>query len=141
MHACAQAEANEAGGAGAALALAHVPAEAVPAPAQLAADVNYPPARASHEEVLADAELFNATLREVLQALGSGLDKVRGLQLCSCEHGVPTVFAPRASPQLCSGRPGALASRQLACATRCGRCRAWRGVSWTCSSSTATSPR
>ena len=49
------------------------------APQQQPAHVlsNYPPAQATHEEVLANRELFNTTLRDALYALGSSLEKVQ----------------------------------------------------------------
>lgn len=58
-------------------ALAPGPAANTPAAAAAAAPLaNYPPARATHEEVLADRERFNVTWREALAALGINLDKV-----------------------------------------------------------------
>ena len=63
--------------AGASAGGALAPGPAASAPAAAAAPLaNYPPARATHEEVLADRELFNATWREALAALGINLDKV-----------------------------------------------------------------
>ena len=58
-------------------ALAPGPAAGAAAGAAAAAPVaNYPPAHATHEEVLADQERFSATWREALAALSINLDKV-----------------------------------------------------------------
>ena len=65
--------------AGASAGPAPAPGAAASAPAVAAAAAplaSYPPARATHEEVLADRERFNATWREALAALGINLDKV-----------------------------------------------------------------
>ena len=71
-------------GASAGEALAPGPAASIPAAAAAAAPLaSYPPARATHEEVLADRERFNATWREALAALGINLDKVS--QSAACE--------------------------------------------------------
>ena len=84
MGAGAEADANGADRAGAAAALASAALEVGTIIAQPAAGVTYPPARAAQADVLADAELFTATLREVLQALGGSLDKVSERQPRTC---------------------------------------------------------
>ena len=72
-------------GASAGGALAPGPAASTAAGAAAAAPLaSYPPARATHEEVLADRDRFSATWREALAALGINLDKVSlaGLLFC-----------------------------------------------------------